>query len=187
MGKRSHNSLKPFSGKTRAKSPFAWVLSKVINSERGQSLAEVPIAILLACILVLMVVQPVIYLYTQMTLAQVAAGICRIVATEEDTPAGRKETMIRMYATDKLKSLPQGRAFYLAGTLRIEIEGNAKSEQIKVSVFVKQEPLPLMGLLSKTDSSGQVMSKGMAKTRGAHRGVEGSPHSAPQTYGFIDK
>jgi len=132
-----------------------------------------------------MIVQPVVFLYTQMALGQIAAGVSRIVATEEATPAGSKDTLIRAYAADKLEGLPRGKAFRVPGTLRVEVTGNAKSEHIEVVVSVKQEPLPLMGFLLGVGINQDIEVSGRAVTRGAQVGVEGRPKDAPQTYGNV--
>lgn len=155
--------------------------------DKGQALVELPYAIVLICMLIILLVQPVIFLYTRMVLGQVAAGVCRIVATEAQTPAGSKEIMMNSYAADKLQSMPNGKAFYVKGSMRIEVKGNAKSEQIEVTVSVKQEPLPLMGLFVNAGLAGDVTVSGTARARGAQVGVQGSPRSAPQTYGFVEK
>ena len=153
-------------------------------NDSGQALAELPLVVLLICTLVLFLLQPVIFLYTQMTLGQVASGICRIVATEDTALTGSKERLIRAYAVDKLEGLPKGSAFRVPGTLRIEIKGNARSEHIEVVVSVKQKPLPLMGLLVGAGPGKDIEVSGRAATRGAQLGVEGSPRSAPQSFGF---
>jgi len=157
------------------------------KNEKGQSLAELPYVVLLTCLLVLMLIQPVIFLYTQMALGQVASGICRIVATEDSTLSGSKETLIRSYATDKLEGLPKGDAFRVPGTLRVDVSGNAKSERIEVTVSVKQKPLPLVGFLftaaTGTKAGADIEVSGRAATRGAQVGVEGSPKDAPQHFG----
>ena len=158
-----------------------------LKSDSGQSLAELPYVVLLTCLLVLMLIQPVIFLYTQMALGQVASGVCRIVATEAATPSGSKDRLIRSYAIDKLEGIPKGDAFRIPGSLKIDISGNAKSEHIEVVVSVKQKPLPLMGFLLKagtgTKAGQDIEVSGRASTRGAQRGVEGSPKDAPQNFG----
>ena len=159
------------------------VLAEMRHNERGQALAELPYVALLVCTLILLLVQPSIFLYTQMALGQIASGICRIVATEDATPTGSKERLIRAYALDKLEGLPKGEAFRVPGTLRIETKGNAQSEQIEVRVSVKQKPLPLMGLLVGAPGK-DIEVSARAVTQGTQLGVAGSPKSAPQRFGF---
>jgi len=156
---------------------------RLLQGDSGQALVEAPFVIPLVCIVVLMLVQPVAMLYTKMTLGQIAAGICRIVATEDTTPAGSKERLLIAYSADRLEGLPSGRIFRIPGTLKVDVQGNAQSELITVTVSVKQQPLPLMGFLVGAGRTGQVEVSGSASTRGARLGVEGSPRSAPQSYG----
>jgi hypothetical protein len=156
-----------------------------LSAEDGQALVEVPYAVLLSCLLVLLAVQPVIFLYTQMTLSQIATGIGRIAATEEASPSESRERLIRSYAADKLEGLPKGKAFRIPGTLQIEIEGNAQSERIEVVVSLMQEPLPVVGLLFAAGRDGQREVIGRAATRGAQVDVEGTAQTAPQHYGNV--
>ncbi|MCL2403855.1 MAG: hypothetical protein FWC86_06490 [Coriobacteriia bacterium] len=167
------------------KRPYRSLALRLAKGDRGQALVELPYVILLSCALVLLTVQPLVFLYTQMALGQIASGIGRIVATEAATPAGGREVLIRAYAADKLEGLPQGKAFRVPGTLRIEIAGDAQSEQIEVVVSVKQEPLPLMGLLLGAGIGEDIEVSGRAFTRGAQVGVEGTPRGAPQQYGNL--
>ena len=125
-------------------------------------------------------------LYTQMALGQIAAELTRIVATEEGTPSGSRETLLKSYVADKLESLPRGSAFRVPGTLRVSVSGNARSEHIEVKVSVRQKPLPLMGLLTGAGVNGDVEVTGRAVSSGAWVGVEGSPKTAPQTFGKTD-
>jgi len=184
MAKRSTYALDLARPCSCARSDKGQALAELRPNENGQALAELPWVVLLICVLVLLLMQPVVFLYTQMALGQVAAGICRIVATEDVTPAGSTERLVRAYAIDKLEGLPKGSAFRIPGTLRIEIKGNSRSEHIEVIVSVKQKPLPLMGLLVGAGPDKDVEVSGRAVTRGAQLGVEGSPRSAPQRFGF---
>jgi len=156
---------------------------QLLRGDSGQALVEAPFVIPIVCILVLMLVQPVATLYTKMVLGQTAAGICRIVATEDTVPSGSRERLIKAYAADKLEGLPSGRIFRVPGTLEVDVQGNAQSDLITVTVSVKQQPLPLMGLLVGAGRAGQLEVSGSASTRGARLGVEGNPRSAPQSYG----
>jgi len=160
-------------------------LKHKLRCDKGQALVELPYVLLLACVLILLMVQPVIYLYTHMALGQIAAGISRIVATEDSMSGTSKEILLRSYAADKLEGLPRGRAFWVPGTLRIEVSGDANSEVIEVQVSVKQEPLPLMGLLLGAGINQDVEVTGRAVTRGTRIGVTGTPQDAPQQFGFV--
>ena len=156
---------------------------KRARDERGQALVELPFIILLLCVLALLLIQPVVYLYTQMSLGQIASELTRVVATEGQTPAGSGEILLRSYAADKLEGLPQGNAFRVPGTLRVTVSGNARSECIEVQVSVMQRPLPLMGLFVGAGLRGDVEVTGRAMSSGAWCGVEGTPQDAPQIFG----
>ena len=156
-----------------------------LQSEKGQALVELPWIILFSCVLVLMMLQPMVFLCTQMALGQIASGVARIAATEETALTGSREVLIRAYAADKLEGLPRGSAFRVPGTLRVDVKGNAQSERIEVEVSVRQRPLPLMGILLGAGINQDVTVSGKAVTRGAHTAVEGTAKSAPQSYGNV--
>jgi len=158
-------------------------LRRFTSDERGQALAELPFIVVLVCVLALLLIQPMVQLYTRMALGQIAAELTRVVATEAQDPAGSRETLLKSYAADKLESIPHGNAFRIPGTLKLSVSGNARSERIEVQVSVKQRPLPLMGLLVGAGLRGDVEVTGRAITKGAWLGVEGSPGSAPQVFG----
>ena len=202
MGKRPSHALiwldyfppKPFSRRSRSLLRHASRLrlrrkisfARCCLDERGQALAELPLVIVLVCVLALMLIQPLVYLYTKMALGQIAAELTRVVATEEGAPSGSREILLKSYVADKLESLPQGSAFRVPGTLRVTVSGDAHSERIEVQVSVKQKPLPLMGLLTGAGINGDIEVTGRAAGTGAWVGVEGSPQSAPQVFGKID-
>ncbi|MCL2605955.1 MAG: hypothetical protein FWD93_01560 [Coriobacteriia bacterium] len=154
------------------------------KQDSGQALVELPYVILLTCILIFVVVQPALYLYTQMALGQIAAGVCRIVATEPQNISGKRDTVIRAYVADKIESLPDARVFRIKESIDVQVVGNANSQKIEAVVSVDQVPMPLMGLLLKAGVNKPVKVSGRASTHGAHIGVEGSPQSAPQSFGF---
>ncbi|MCL2379231.1 MAG: hypothetical protein FWC81_00370 [Coriobacteriia bacterium] len=161
------------------------ILAKLRQNEKGQALAELPWVILIMCVLILMMIQPAIYLYTQMTLGQVAVGIGRIVATKDEETGHGQDGLLHSYAADRLAGLPRGDAFWIPGTLQVEVSGNSRSEVIEVSVSLKQEPLPLMGFLVGASINQNVEVTGHAVVRGTQQGVEGTPQNAPQQFGFV--
>jgi Tfp pilus assembly protein PilE len=159
-------------------------LGKALRSERGQALVELPFVVVLVCVLSLVLLQPLVQLYTKMVLGQVAAGLCRVVATQGEEVAGTQQVLLSAYAADKLEGLPKGSAFYQPGSLRVEVSGAAHTERIEVQVSVRQTPLPLIGFLWGGKGRGSTTVTGRASATGAWRGVSGTPESAPQTFGF---
>ena len=178
MGKRHYRALKLKSGRRQA-------LAELRQSEKGQALAELPYVVLVSCLLILMMLQPAVFLYTQMALGQIASGVARIAATEEATLTSSKERLIRSYVADKLEGLPKGSAFRIPGTLRVDVKGNAYSERIEVEVRVDQKPLPLLAPLMGVGVNGNVTVTGKAVTSGTRVGVEGTAKNAPTVYGNV--
>ena len=178
MDKRYYRALKLKSDKGQA-------LAELRLSEKGQALAELPYVVLVSCLLILMMLQPAVFLYTQMALGQIASGVARIAATEETTLTSSKERLIRSYVADKLEGLPKGSAFRIPGTLRVDVKGNAYSERIEVEVRVDQKPLPLMGPLMGVGVNESVTVTGKAVTSGTRIGVEGTAKNAPTVYGNV--
>ncbi|MCL2525519.1 MAG: hypothetical protein FWE46_00485 [Coriobacteriia bacterium] len=173
--------LGSLTAKVRARSRRQWGW----RDDSGQALAELPVVVILVCIVIMMLLQPVATLYTKMALGQVAASVARVVATETADVSGSREIALSAYAQEKLEGLPAGAAFRVPGTTRVHIQGNARSELIEVVVSVRQQPLPLMGLLVGAGMQGDLEVRGRARTKGAQVGVVGSPRGAPQSFGYV--
>jgi hypothetical protein len=157
-----------------------------LDGESGQALAELPFVIVLVCLLALLLVQPVVQLYTKTVLGQVAAELTRVVATEGQSLGGSREVLLKAYAADKLEGLPKGSAFCVPGSLRVQTGGSARSKRLEVQVSVRQQPLPLMGLLTGAGVNGSVEVTGRAVAEGAWCEVQGLPQDAPQVFGMVE-
>jgi len=145
--------------------------TEVLRGERGQALTEAPVVIVTLCVLALILFQPVVTLYTKMVLGASAASLCRVVATEAGSDASAKQRLLQTYAEGKIAGLPRGSAFQIPGSLKLEVSGNASSDQVRVRLSLTQKTLPLLGLLVGADRAGRTEVAAEACSRGALAGT----------------
>jgi hypothetical protein len=135
------------------------------------------------CALALILMQPLVTLYTKMMLGHAAAELSRVVATAQNAPDSKDSGVLTAWAADRLEGLPKGRAFMLPGSLKVSVSGTAHSDVVYVKVSVRQEPLPLFAVLATLTGKRSVEVSAQASAAGALCGVEGSPAAAPQVFG----
>ncbi len=151
-----------------------------LRDDRGQALTEAPVIITVLCVLSLILLQPVVTLYTKMVLGAAAASLCRVVATEaggRDAASGQR--LLWTYAEGKIAGLPRGSAFQIPGSLRVEVSGDAYADKVSVQLSLSQKTLPLLGLLVGAGSNGSVEVSAEAHSVGA---FAGSGQSASYEY-----
>ncbi|MCL2333135.1 MAG: hypothetical protein FWC54_06625 [Actinomycetia bacterium] len=158
--------------------------TELLRDERGQALTEAPVVIVTLCLLILILFQPVVTLYTKMVLGAAAASLCRVVATDttsssgEDAAAGGR--LLQTYAEGKIAGLPRGSAFQVPGSLRLEVSGDAYAAEVHVRLSVSQKTLPLLGLLVGARRDGTVEIAAEARSVGALAGIgQGADYEYP--------
>jgi hypothetical protein len=156
-----------------------------MRNEYGQALAELPVVVLVLCVLALLLLQPLAMLYTKMALGQVAAELSRVAACAGTATVPADEKALTVWAADKLEGLPKGSAFMMPGSLKVSVSGDAHSTEVKVRVSVRQKPLVLPAFFGRS-SGGTVEVSGHASAPGTLLDVEGEPASAPQVFGKTD-
>lgn len=166
------------------------LIGERLRSESGQALVEAPVVIVLTIMLVLILMQPAIWLYTKAMVNGAAGAACRVAATDDMSFGGGKayhDLTIKRWVIDrKLTALPKAELFQ-TGTPEVLITGDAKS-WVVATVTVKQKPLPVIGTLfaaatTGLDSDGMVTVCGKAQVPGALRGIAGSQSGSSGTYG----
>jgi hypothetical protein len=151
----------------------------------GQAIVEAPFVIIALCLMAILLFQPVVQLYTRMVLGQVAGELARVAAV--DVEGGKVlQARYEAWAADKLRTLPAGTAFSIPGSLKVVVQGNARSERISVQLSVRQKALPFFSFLGKRGDKGTVTITGKAHAPGTLTQVSGSPSKAPQIYGFVE-
>jgi len=151
--------------------------TEILRDERGQALTEAPIIIVTLCVLALILFQPVVTLYTKMVLGAAAASLCRVVATDSAAPgsgedASATERLLQTYAEGKIAGLPQGSAFQVPGSLRLETTGDAHAQEVSVRLSLDQKALPFLGLLVGARRDGTVEVSAEAHSVGALAGAD---------------
>ena len=115
------------------------------SAQRGQSTVEGAFLIPILLVLLLLLIQPSIFLYDRMVMQAAAAEGCRALATQSpSSPGGIKP--YEDYILRRLGSIPQQDNFHVHSTgcsWRIEMTGNEASEQVSVSITNELKPLPL--------------------------------------------
>jgi len=133
-------------------------------------LVEAPVIIMTICVLVLILFQPVVTLYTKMVLGAAAASLCRVVATEDpgsEGDASSRDRLLQAYTQGKIAGLPQGTAFQIPHSLQMEVTGDAYADQVTVRLSLDQKALPLLGLMVGAGHNGTVEVSAEARSVGA--------------------
>lgn len=185
--------LRGSSGRIRRRSDAAHRLLAYLRGDRGQALVEAPYVIVITCVLVLILLQPAIWLYTKMMCNSAAGSLARMAVTDVDLGSwsigdtSAHEGAVTEYVVDrKLVGLPQGE-YFQNGTPEVLVTPGRDWVTAKVSV--RQKPLPLVGLMAEplgmAGSDGLVTITGECGAPGALRGIDAEfgPNSAPYWYG----
>ncbi len=131
-----------------------------VKEEQGQATIESALLIPVLFILLLLLIQPGIILYTHMVMKSAASEACRLIATSTDA-AGSNQDAYRAFVLRRLGAVPPQDNFHIhndACSWDIEIEGNEGSEQVRVTIKNRLKLLPLfdagVGLLGVLGSDG---------------------------------
>lgn len=129
---------------------------------RGQASVEAAFLVPLIFILLLLLIQPGIVLYSHMVMQGAASEGCRLLTTKTDA-AGMSEEKCKGYILRRLGSVPMQDNFHLhegGCTWDISFEGDESSEQVSVSISNQLRLLPLFDgagtLLGFADGSGAI-------------------------------
>lgn len=144
---------------TRRQAVRPRVLARLCD-ERGQATVEAAFALPVLLLLALLLIQPGIVLYDRMVMEAAAAEGCRLLATRSDA-MGDAERLCEEYVLRRLGSVPSVDCFHVHGggcTWKVELEGDEKSEGVRVSISTEVRPLPLL--------DGAAVMAGMANERG---------------------
>jgi competence protein ComGC len=158
---------------------------RFLRSDSGQALTELPIAVLIASVVIIFLLQPITSMYTKMVLGQTAASAVRIVAAQSEEGLSASESTLKPYVADKLQSLPKGEFFWIPGSLKVELIGGPSSDLVRVRISLQQRPLPLIGMFLGKGAGGKIEVSGEASGKSAFSELDGSVLEAPDTYGCV--
>ena len=121
---------------------------KRLADERGQSTVEAAFLFPVVFVLVLLLVQPGILLYDRIVMEGAAADACRLLATKTDAQEG-VDAQCEAYVRRRLGAVPQQECFHVhegSCTWEIRLEGDERSQRVRVSIATEAKPLPLFDM-----------------------------------------
>lgn len=129
-------------------------------STRGQATIEAAFALPILMLLILLLLQPGVILYDRIVMQGAAAEGCRLLATADDSSAGKSEDYIRR----RLSAIPQVDFFHVHSSgcsWQISLSGNENAPSASVKISTEIKPLPLIGLgagfLGATNANGNLV------------------------------
>ena len=127
---------------------------------RGQSTIEAAVTIPVIFLLLLLLLQPGIYLYDRVVMMGAAAEGCRLLATSEEV-SGAGDEGCEQAIRRRLGAIPSQELFHVHEgecSYQIGLEGSEATERVQVTIENKLRPLPILDmgatLLGLTDSEG---------------------------------
>lgn len=126
---------------------MSWLFDRVLGSRSGQATVEAAVAIPIAFLLLLLLVQPAIVLYDRTVMENAASEACRLLVT-----CGDDRTVVEDYVRRRLSAVPQAEIFHKhegGCSWEIELEGGPYSSEARVRLATKLQPLPLLGQVSQ--------------------------------------
>jgi len=135
-------------------------MAKHRKRERGQATVEAAVLIPILFLILLMLVQPAILLYTHMVMKGAASEGCRLLATRTSAGEVASESY-HQFILHRLGSVPSQDNFHIhsAGcSWEIELEGDETTQEVAVTISNKVKLLPLFdaaySLLGLADAEG---------------------------------
>lgn len=121
-----------------------------VRETTGQASVEAALMMPVLMLLLALLLQPAFLLYTRAVMQQAAAEGVRVLMTSE-TSGRVVDEACRAYVLRRLSAVPNIAAFHTGGSAGwvIEVEGDAASTNVTVSVEGKLRPLPLVGILAQ--------------------------------------
>lgn len=120
------------------------------HGDAGQATVEAAITTLFFFGIIILLVQPTIWLYTRMVMGSAAGETARVVATR--TP-DMSERAIGLYALRRLQAVPPVSYFRVDDGSemegwKVDLAGGPDAEWATVTISCKQQPMPFLGLIA---------------------------------------
>lgn len=122
---------------------FGWLKSGC----EGQGTVEASFALPVLLALVVLVIQPGVYLYDRMVMQSAAEEGCRLLATSDEQ--GCDGSSVRSSVIHRLLAIPCEEHFHVReadGGWMVSLEGSAASSEVAVEISTRVKPLPLIYL-----------------------------------------
>lgn len=126
------------------------------QSEMGQASVEAALVLPTVLLLIALLVQPAMMLYTRCVMAHTAAETCRLMSTTASSDTIMSDAR-REYVLRRLSAVPDLPLFHVGGQegWDVEMEGSTSSHQARVRITGRVRPLPVIGLLMAFGSAAQ--------------------------------
>lgn len=118
------------------------------KDNKGQATVEAAIMIPAIFLLLLLLIQPGIYLYDLCVMNEAASETCRVLTTASDS---EKSKICEPFARRRLSAIPQQDNFHVHSSgcsYEIEYVGSQGDNEVQVTIKNELKPLPLIGFLS---------------------------------------
>ena len=117
------------------------------KDRRGQATVEAAFALPVLMLLILMMMQPAIYLYDLVVMRNAAAEGCRLISTSTSDVSTNED-----YIRRRLTAIPDIDIFHIHSggcTYEISIVGDEEASEVSVKISNQIKPLPLLDLAMK--------------------------------------
>ncbi|WP_276915433.1 TadE/TadG family type IV pilus assembly protein [Parvibacter caecicola] len=124
-----------------------WLFKRARGARSGQATVEAALAIPVAFLLLLLLVQPAIVLYDRTVMENAALETCRLLCTSD---AGA--SVAEDFARRRLSAVPEAEVFHKhegGCSWEITLSGGAGSAEARVKIATRLKPLPLLAQLSR--------------------------------------
>ena len=111
--------------------------------EKGQSTVEAAVLLPVAMVVLALLLQPAMLLYTRAVMSGVAAEGARLATTATQDEMG---SLVDGYVRRRLKAVPDIACFHAGGADAWEVEVESDGARVRVSVRGHARPLPLVGV-----------------------------------------
>ena len=111
--------------------------------EKGQSTVEAAVLLPVAMVVLALLLQPAMLLYTRAVMSGAAAEGARLATTATQDEMG---SLVDGYVRRRLKAVPDIACFHAGGADAWEVEAESDGARVRVSVRGHARPLPLVGV-----------------------------------------
>lgn len=138
-------------------------VAQVIRSDKtGQSTIEAALSIPVFMLVVGLMIQPCLIVYSQIAMRSAAAEACRVYAHQTDVGTGAyAQDRFTEFVQNRLSGVPFIDIFHMGGRQGWEISFASEGDHTQVTISHEVKPLPLLGigvnLLGKSGAHGGVV------------------------------
>ena len=139
---------------------------RFFSDQRGQATVEAAFLIPVFLLVLGLLLQPALLLYTHCVMNAAAAEGCRMLETNAADTASAQAYIVR-----RLAAIPNADVFHCGGEAgwRVKVKGSGSPGGVRVKIVNRARPLPLFGiaagLAAQRDKKGRVKQQVVVKSR----------------------